>query len=62
MTKNPAKFTTSVSIWRSTREVIQEIKKYRTFRGRIINTVTQIVHEAVLLLRETLKQESEAKQ
>jgi len=62
MTQNPAKFTTSVSIWKLTRDVIEEIKQYRSFKGRVINTNTQIVHEAVLLLRETLQQENEAKQ
>ena len=61
-TKNPDKFTTNVSIWKSTRDIIETIKQYHSFRGRIINMNTQIVHEAVILLRETLKQESEAKQ
>jgi len=61
-TRNHEKFTTNVSIWKPTRDVIEEIKQYRSFKGRVINTNTQIVHEAVLLLRETLQQENEAKQ
>jgi len=58
-TKNPDKFTTSVSIWIPTRDVIKEIKQYRMFKGHAINQNTQIINEAVLLLLETLKRESE---